>query len=805
MSVDPAFHQARQRSLKRQRLRRLRTGAVAGGGLVVAALTGWLLLGDRAPGPADDGIADATTLAPGADEGLDQMTQLEIDATAAPIRSASAFVDIPGDPLILRLDGGDTASNRRSMAGPPTLDTARVGPPAPDRLVLITDELVVQDRRLIAALPSSREDFAFFQAQRAQVYQPTVPDAFPEGPVDGEGPRSETGTVQGEQIIVTEAASFGELLQTSSDATPASFNATLIENNTSLAFVRPEAQRRAIYEDLIIRIEAARDLTETLTSNGLSEETALSLAEGAAALMELPEDLPPGSIVALRLRPAVGDGDIVPLQMSIYDDRAYVGTAAMQAPGIYVLGSDPWIGKDLRSLGASEQAEVLSAGQDFRLIDAVYSAAMRNDMPATLVGEAIVMLSQAHDLESFAAPGDRLRLLYAPQPGPEGAGPGQILFVGISGPSGDKPCYVIPTTDAAGRVDHACASRTGAAARPGQLGGGFVTPVQGTLSSPFGPRFHPILRDVRLHAGVDWAAPTGTPIVAAGAGTIRVMGDGGGYGNVIYIDHPNGYQTRYAHMDAFAAGMSVGRAVQAGELIGYVGTTGRSTGPHLHFEVRLGDQAVDPFSLGPARPGGGGGSAPAPGGGITASAAVEALTDQIIRVESGGRADARNPLSTATGLGQFIESTWLRMMRDYRPELAASMSRADLLALRTDPTLSREMVQNLARENENFLRARGHEITAGRLYLAHFLGPAGANTALSADDGQSVLEVMGSAVVNANPFLRGYTIADLKAWADRKMEGTGRSPAPAAPAAAPLSAEARAYIEVIDEVLQDTG
>lgn len=803
MSVDPAFHQSRQRALKRQRLRRLRLGGVLGGVIGILALAGWLILGDRAVPPSDRPRVQAGGERTGEAPALDQMTQLEIEAPVAPIRSASAFVDIPGDPLILRLDSGNTANNLRRMAGPPTLDVARVGTPSPDRLVLITDELVVQDRQLIAALPSSREDFAFFQAQRSQVHQPTAQAPLADDPAALEPPRSETGTLRGEEILVTEAASFGELLQTSENAAPASFNATLIENNTSLALVRPEAQRRPIYEDLIIRIEARRDLAGTLTANGLDEDTAEALATGAAELMELPEELPPGSIIALRLRPGTGGAAAVPLQMSIYDDRAYIGTAAMQGPGVYVLASDPWIGTDLRALGATGEAQVLSAAEDFRLIDAVYSAAMRNDMPATLVGEAIVMLSQAHDLESFAAPGDRLRLLYAPQAGSEGTGPGQILFIGIAGPSGDKPCYVIPTTDAAGRVDYACASRAGAAARPGQLGGGFVTPVQGTLSSPFGPRFHPILRDVRLHAGVDWAAPTGTPIVAAGAGTIRVMGDGGGYGNVIYIDHPNGFQTRYAHMDAFAAGMAVGRTVSAGELIGYVGTTGRSTGPHLHFEVRLGDQAVDPFSLGPAA--GGGGAAPAPAGGITASAAVEALTDQIIRVESGGRADARNPLSTATGLGQFIESTWLRMMRDYRPELVASMSRADLLALRTDPTLSREMVQNLARENENYLRARGHQITAGRLYLAHFLGPAGAHSALSANDAQSVLEVMGPAVVSANPFLRGYTIADLKAWADRKMEGTGRSAAPAAPTAPPLSAEARALIELIDEILQETG
>ena len=112
--------------------------------------------------------------------------------------------------------------------------------------------------------------------------------------------------------------------------------------------------------------------------------------------------------------------------------------------------------------------------------------------------------------------------------------------------------------------------------------------------------------------------------------------------------------------------------------------------------------------------------------------AVELLVNRIIHVESGGNARAKNPLSSAAGLGQFIKSTWLRMMRTYRPELFKSMSEAEILELRYDPTISREMVANLARENEARLRAHGHSITAGRLYLAHFLGPEGAHQALAA-------------------------------------------------------------------------
>ncbi len=184
--------------------------------------------------------------------------------------------------------------------------------------------------------------------------------------------------------------------------------------------------------------------------------------------------------------------------------------------------------------------------------------------------------------------------------------------------------------------------------------------------------------------------------------------------------------------------------VHAGDVIGYVGTTGLSTGPHLHFELYQNGVAVDPLGgsatalsegtseEGPLEDGTPGRATAGQAADNTPSdsAAVEKLVNRIIHVESGGSARAKNPKSSATGLGQFIKSTWLRMMKTYHPELFRSMSTEELLELRFDPTISREMVANLARENEARLRQYGHSITAGRLYLAHFLGagrrPSGA-------------------------------------------------------------------------------
>ena len=124
------------------------------------------------------------------------------------------------------------------------------------------------------------------------------------------------------------------------------------------------------------------------------------------------------------------------------------------------------------------------------------------------------------------------------------------------------------------------------------------TPIDGArLSSGFGMRRHPILGYRRAHRGVDFAAPRGTPIKAAGDGVIERADWYGGFGNYIRIRHANGYKTAYAHLKGFRSGIRKGRRVRQGDIIGYVGTTGRSTGPHLHYEVHLNGKAVNPQRL----------------------------------------------------------------------------------------------------------------------------------------------------------------------------------------------------------------
>ena len=149
--------------------------------------------------------------------------------------------------------------------------------------------------------------------------------------------------------------------------------------------------------------------------------------------------------------------------------------------------------------------------------------------------------------------------------------------------------------------------------------------------------------------------------------------------------------------------------------------------------------------------------------------------DQIISVESGGNPYAKNPRSSATGAGQFIDSTWLNTIGKYRPDLIQGLGRDQILALRNDPALSKEMTAAYAKENQGLLGAAGVPVNDGTTYLAHFAGPQGAIKILQADPSAPVGGILGDKVVAANPFLANMTAGDLVGWAGKKM---GAAPAP---------------------------
>jgi Transglycosylase SLT domain len=164
---------------------------------------------------------------------------------------------------------------------------------------------------------------------------------------------------------------------------------------------------------------------------------------------------------------------------------------------------------------------------------------------------------------------------------------------------------------------------------------------------------------------------------------------------------------------------------------------------------------------------------------LAASAAVNAVVEKIIAVESNGDPNAKSSRSSALGLGQFLDETWLDLIRTYRPDLISGRSETETLELRREAKLAREMTTRLVERNVAMLRQRGLPVTFGTVYLAHFAGGAGAIAILSAPESADAALVMATSdatgrtkreqLVKANPFLEHFTVADLKAWADRKM------------------------------------
>ncbi|GJE29814.1 hypothetical protein [Methylobacterium organophilum] len=148
-----------------------------------------------------------------------------------------------------------------------------------------------------------------------------------------------------------------------------------------------------------------------------------------------------------------------------------------------------------------------------------------------------------------------------------------------------------------------------------------------------------------------------------------------------------------------------------------------------------------------------------------------ALVDRIIGAESGGNATAKNPRSSATGAGQFIDGTWLAMIAKHRPDLAG-LPRDEVLAMRNDAGLSKEMTQAYADDNGAVLRSAGFDPTPGNVYLAHFAGPGGAKAVLGADPSTPVSAVLPSSSIKANPFLTSMSAGDLTDWAARKVGGS---------------------------------
>ncbi|MEX2453851.1 MAG: peptidoglycan DD-metalloendopeptidase family protein [Rhodospirillaceae bacterium] len=226
------------------------------------------------------------------------------------------------------------------------------------------------------------------------------------------------------------------------------------------------------------------------------------------------------------------------------------------------------------------------------ITSSLYVAAVRAGVPVAIIAELMRIYSWDVDFQREIQSGDRFEVAYEQFLDEEGdlVRVGEVIYATLTLSGQKKPLYRFDSGK--GPVNYF--NDKGQSARRPLL----RTPIDGArLSSGFGARRHPILGYNRMHRGVDFAAPTGTPIYAAGDGVITYRGRKGAYGNYIQIRHASNYQTAYAHMHGFKSGVNQGSRVRQGDVIGYVGTTGRSTGPHLHYEILLSGTQVNPLTV----------------------------------------------------------------------------------------------------------------------------------------------------------------------------------------------------------------
>ncbi len=226
-----------------------------------------------------------------------------------------------------------------------------------------------------------------------------------------------------------------------------------------------------------------------------------------------------------------------------------------------------------------------------KIQSSLYGSAERAGIPPQVLADVIRLYSRNIDFQRDIRQGDEIEVLYDGQETADGEYKkyGNIIYANlvIGGKSVSLYRY-----DDGNRADYY--DEQGRTTRKTLL----KTPIDGArVSSGFGMRRHPILGYTKMHKGIDFAAPTGTPIYAAGDGTLNFVGRKNGYGNFISLRHGSGIETHYGHMYRFAANMRRGAHVAQGDVIGYVGQTGRATGPHLHYEVALNGRQVNPRSI----------------------------------------------------------------------------------------------------------------------------------------------------------------------------------------------------------------
>jgi murein DD-endopeptidase MepM/ murein hydrolase activator NlpD len=361
------------------------------------------------------------------------------------------------------------------------------------------------------------------------------------------------------------------------------------ENVTLLPKTKDQATGGNPSNERVHVVKKGDTVATILRDQGATPEEAKSIA-GTLGARGREGGLKEGQKLRILMAPAAPGQRLQPYRVIVANDATIEAVAALSDLGKYVA-------VDVQSMNTVTETADNSDDEDddgsgVRLYQSIYETALRNKVPASVIEDMVKIYSYDVDFQRKVQPGDSFDVFFAGED--EGATiteKNEVLFASLTVGGETKKYYRFQTPDDA-VVDYY--DETGKSAKK------FLVrkPVNNAIMrSGFGGRRHPILGYVKMHTGVDWATPYGTPIFASGNGVVEKVGWEGGYGKYVRLKHNNGYETAYGHMSAFAKGMEPGKRVRQGQVIGFVGSTGMSTGAHVHYEILVNGRFVDPMRI----------------------------------------------------------------------------------------------------------------------------------------------------------------------------------------------------------------
>ncbi len=340
----------------------------------------------------------------------------------------------------------------------------------------------------------------------------------------------------------------------------------------------PREEKPAGPQEKSVKIGSGDTLTGVLNRAGLSNNEAYEVVQAVKAHVD-PRNLKPGQVLNIKMDP-VADKE------SGYQ-FASLNMAVDQLRTVSVARGEAEKGYEAKVQERAMKTQLYA--QETEVQNSLFGSAAKAGIPSSVVAEAIRVYSWQIDFQRDIRQGDKLKVMYEQHETEDGVRikTGNLIYAQLTLEGVEIPIYRHEMKD--GRVDYF--QGNGKSIRKTLM----KTPIDGArVSSGYGMRRHPIQGYNKMHKGIDFAASTGTPIYAAGDGTVQRAGRFSGYGNYIRIRHNGQISTAYAHMSRISKDVTVGQRVRQGQVIGYVGTTGNSTGPHLHYEVLVNGVQADP-------------------------------------------------------------------------------------------------------------------------------------------------------------------------------------------------------------------